>query len=93
MIHTRALLAALVLLAAPAAGAQGLPQSLPDWLQPQSAQGPDDPPGFPGTPGGPQGPPGFPSAPEPVPIDGGLSLLALAGAGYAVHRLRGRRLP
>ena len=32
----------------------------------------------------------LPDAP-PVPIDGGLSLLALAGAGYAAKRLRARR--
>ncbi len=31
-----------------------------------------------------------PDAP-PVPLDGGLSLLALAGAGYAAKRLRARR--
>ena len=31
-----------------------------------------------------------PDAP-PVPIDGGLSLLASAGAGYAAKRLRARR--
>jgi hypothetical protein len=35
-------------------------------------------------------PPPPPDAP-PVPIDGGLSLLALAGAGYAAKRLRARR--
>jgi len=36
----------------------------------------------------------FPCPPDdapPVPIDGGLSLLALAGAGYAAKRLRARR--
>jgi hypothetical protein len=26
--------------------------------------------------------------PEPIPVDGGLSLLALAGAGYAARKLR-----
>lgn len=35
-------------------------------------------------------PPPPPDAP-PVPIDGGLSLLAIAGAGYAAKRLRARR--
>ena len=30
-------------------------------------------------------------APTQVPLDGGLSLLALAGAGYAARRLRARR--
>ena len=48
----------------------------------------DDPPGFPGTPGGPSGPPSLPNAPQQVPVDGGLSLLALAGAAYGVRRLR-----
>ena len=34
------------------------------------------------------GPPGFPSNPDPVPIDGGLSLLAAAGGAYAIKKLR-----
>ncbi|MEM6326560.1 MAG: hypothetical protein AAF791_05525 [Bacteroidota bacterium] len=37
------------------------------------------------------GPPPPPPPPPGVPIDGGLGLLALAGAGYAAHRLRRRR--
>ncbi|HEX8299294.1 MAG TPA: hypothetical protein VF594_09065 [Rubricoccaceae bacterium] len=41
-----------------------------------------------GDPGSPPCPP--PDAP-PVPVDGGLSLLALAGAGYAARRLRRAR--
>lgn len=36
-------------------------------------------------------PPGPPPDAPPVPLDGGLSLLALAGAGYAAKRLRKRR--
>ena len=36
-------------------------------------------------------PPGPPTDTDPVPLDGGLSLLALAGAGYAAKRLRARR--
>ena len=36
-------------------------------------------------------PPGPPPDAAPVPLDGGLSLLALAGAGYAARRLRARR--
>lgn len=35
--------------------------------------------------------PGLPSAPGQAPIDGGLSLLALAGGGYALKKLRDRR--
>ena len=37
-----------------------------------------------------QGPAPPPPPPERVPVDGGLSLLALAGAGYAAHKLRRR---
>ncbi|HEX8386830.1 MAG TPA: hypothetical protein VF576_11640, partial [Rubricoccaceae bacterium] len=40
------------------------------------------------TPGNTPCPP--PNAP-PVPLDGGLSLLALAGAGYAARKLHARR--
>ena len=36
-------------------------------------------------------PPDLPPTTTPVPVDGGLSLLALAGAGYAAKRLRARR--
>ncbi len=32
--------------------------------------------------------PGLPSPPSQAPIDGGLSLLAAAGGGYALHKLR-----
>ena len=35
-------------------------------------------------------PPIFPGPPNQVPVDGGLSLLALVGAGYAAHKLRRR---
>jgi hypothetical protein len=34
------------------------------------------------------GPPIFPSDPDPVPVDGGLGLLAAAGGAYAVKKLR-----
>jgi len=35
------------------------------------------------------GPPELPSpAPTQVPVDGGVALLAAAGAGYAVRKLR-----
>lgn len=33
-------------------------------------------------------PPDPPGTPNPVPLDGGLGLLALAGAGYAARKLR-----
>ncbi len=35
--------------------------------------------------------PGLPSAPSQAPIDGGLSLLALAGGGYAIKKLRDKK--
>ena len=34
--------------------------------------------------------PGLPSTPDPVPLDGGLGLLALAGGAYAARKLRQR---
>lgn len=37
------------------------------------------------------GPPIFPSNPDPAPIDGGLVLLAAAGSGYAIKKLRDRK--
>ena len=58
-------------------------QEMPAWAAPQ--QLPDDPP--------PQQRPAMPDGPtlyDPLPLDGGLALLALAGAGYAVRRLRRR---
>jgi hypothetical protein len=35
--------------------------------------------------------PMFPPAPDAAPIDGGLGLLAAAGAGYAYRKLRNKR--
>ena len=32
--------------------------------------------------------PGLPTAPDQAPIDGGLSILAIAGGAYAVSKLR-----
>lgn len=37
-------------------------------------------------------PPNPPANAPPVPVDGGLALLAVAGAGYAAKRLRARRV-
>ncbi|MFA5669525.1 MAG: hypothetical protein WC967_09775 [Balneolaceae bacterium] len=37
-------------------------------------------------------PPGLPGAPSQAPIDGGLALLAAAGGGYALNKLRKRKL-
>lgn len=64
-------------------------QSLPSWADPVGPAATTTPPG-PGD-GGPGGGPGTPGDPgQEVPIDGGLGLLALAGAGYAARRLRSR---
>ena len=80
----------VALLAAPAAFAEDVPsaaQDVPSWAAPSTSNpyesnGPAveavDGPGLPGTP-------------TPVPLDGGLGLLALAGAGYAAKKLRDRR--
>ena len=64
-----------------------LTPQIPDWAAPAS-----------GNPYASSGPavdavngPGLPSNPTPVPLDGGLGLLALAGAGYAAKKLRDRR--
>ena len=38
---------------------------------------------------GPGGDP-FEDPPPPIPVDGGVSLLALVGAGYAARKLRNR---
>ncbi|MEO0559650.1 MAG: hypothetical protein AAF170_15860 [Bacteroidota bacterium] len=82
------LLAAVLI--APVALAEDTPnvvQDVPTWATPSSSNpyesnGPAveavDGPGLPGTP-------------TPVPLDGGLGLLALAGAGYAAKKLRDRR--
>lgn len=37
------------------------------------------------------GPPPFPTNPDAVPIDGGLALLAAAGGGYAIKKLRDKK--
>ena len=59
---------------------------VPSWASPSAASpsatasrgGMVDPP----TPGG---------VPAPIPVDGGLALLAAAGLGYGMRRLRARR--
>ncbi|MEM8600423.1 MAG: hypothetical protein AAGF99_10920 [Bacteroidota bacterium] len=75
------LLAALLLAVLTPASAQ----SLPDWAKPAAPQSYESPPSEPLETGG-----EIPGAPAPVPVDGGLGLLALAGAGYAVRKLRAR---
>jgi hypothetical protein len=61
-------------------------QEMPSWAAPSNDGGfavrsDSDPPGA-------FEPPDLPPNPPPVPVDGGLALLALAGAGYAARRLR-----
>lgn len=61
-------------------------QEMPSWAAPSNDGGfavrsDSDPPGA-------FDPPELPTDPPPVPVDGGLALLALAGAGYAARRLR-----
>ncbi|MEM8601158.1 MAG: hypothetical protein AAGF99_14655 [Bacteroidota bacterium] len=63
-------------------------QSLPDWAAP-SVPPSASPPAFEETPT--EAVPTLPGAPTQVPIDGGLGLLALAGAGYAVRKLKQRQ--
>ncbi|MEL7361016.1 MAG: hypothetical protein AAFN13_03015 [Bacteroidota bacterium] len=62
-------------------------QSLPDWAAPRSSPTDvpvgDDPPTTDA--------PGLPAEPTQVPVDGGLGLLALAGAGYAARKLHMQR--
>lgn len=82
---------ALLLLCVPSA----LAQTLPDWARPSEptpyyeadpeAVAPEFDPFFEEDDMlGPE----LPGAPPVVPVDGGLGLLALAGAGYAARRLR-----
>jgi len=67
-------------------GGGAMAQEMPSWAAPSNDRGfavrsDSDPPGA-------FDPPDLPSNPPPVPVDGGLVLLALAGAGYAARRLR-----
>ncbi len=76
-------------------GPFGAPQrrgtsDLPEWARPSQggpAFGTAKEGGIGDTPWSNAGP-GLPGAPNRVPVDGGLVLLALAGAGYATRRLR-----
>lgn len=53
-------------------------QEIPSWAEPTKPT-PPPPPSF---------GPDLPDDPDPIPVGGGLGWLVLAGAGYAVHRLR-----
>ena len=56
---------------------------LPEWAEPSTRSPLAPAKGNPIT-----NQPDLPDDPSPVPVDGGLSLLALAGAGYAARKLR-----
>ncbi|GAB5533800.1 MAG: hypothetical protein Rubg2KO_00490 [Rubricoccaceae bacterium] len=79
----RLLLLALTFTLSLPVAAQDDALGLPDWAAPSvpSAEAPAV---------APVDGPGLPSAPTPVPLDGGLGLLALAGGVYAARRLRQR---
>lgn len=62
-----------------------LAQEMPDWARPGDGMPSETPTETPPEPD-PRGP-SLPADPAPVPING-LFWLALAGAGYAAHRLR-----
>lgn len=75
------LLALVLVIAAPTAFAQ----SVPDWAAPSAptAGAPTDAATLDAMEASMPPPP-----PPPVPVDGGLALLALAGAGLAARKLR-----
>ncbi|PAP75856.1 PID-CTERM protein-sorting domain-containing protein [Rubrivirga marina] len=62
-------------------------QSVPDWAAPIP---PDERTTDPGGSSSAGTPPANPFTPAPVPLDGGLALLALAGAGLAARMLHQR---
>ena len=64
------------------------PTNLPDWAEPSSPEY-GDKGEAPKKGGGVQtkDTPALPGDPEQVPVDGGLSLLAAVGAGYAIRKL------
>ena len=70
----------------PSGSNQGSEVGLPSWAEPResplSGQNPSP------TPAQADSEPVLPGPPSQVPVDGGLALLAAAGAGYAVRRLK-----
>ena len=59
------------------------PSNLPDWAEPSGSSYSVDQKDAQAN----ATPPTLPGEPEQVPVDGGLALLAAAGAGYAVRKL------
>ncbi|MEM0964001.1 MAG: hypothetical protein AAGK21_15850 [Bacteroidota bacterium] len=66
-------------------------QEVPSWAAPVAPAGPPVGPQAASSAADPGGAPAPPNTPTPVPIDGGLGLLALAGGAYAARRLRQTR--
>jgi hypothetical protein len=62
------------------------PTDLPSWAEPSSGQSQNSSIGSKNVQTN-NGAPPPPASPEPVPVNGGLALLAAAGAGYAVRKL------
>lgn len=67
-------------------GAAALAQSVPSWADPTEPTAQS----VPGPLSNSTAPPPTPFAPAAVPVDGGLGLLALAGAALAARKLRQR---
>ena len=64
------------------------PSDLPDWAEPAQPQSRNTArPGQESAQKNAADPPPLPDPPSRVPVDGGLALLAAAGAGYAVRKL------
>jgi hypothetical protein len=78
----------LLVAAAFALPALAAAQGLPAWAEPSGARAP----AVPATVSGPENGlgPTLPGPPTPIPVDGGLGLLALAGTGLLAHRIRRR---
>ena len=83
-------LAPAALDAAPSGGSLDRLSEVPSWASP-SAASPSAAPSATASRGGMVDPPTPGAAPAAIPVDGGLALLAAAGLGYGMRRLRARR--
>ena len=75
--------------AAPSGGSLDRLSEVPSWASP-SAAAPSAAPSATASRGGMVDPPTPGGVPAAIPVDGGLALLAAAGLGYGVRRLRRR---
>lgn len=64
------------------------PTNLPDWAEPSTPRNGSGASGRKQEGVQTKDAPTLPGDPEQVPVDGGIALLAAAGAGYAVRKLR-----